>query len=132
MSDICFSEGQFYKQHIDEYIKNSMSYKQYKLLLDLWNKTGDEYIEFKSIGVSNPNGYTYNELFLFDIGCENGKYMPIYVQNINTSSPYALMRLDTNYDNEDDNFMSIEELKDMIIKEYDIKKICDLVIGRYN
>lgn len=128
MSKIHYSKGCFTKEHIDEYIKNSMSDKQYKIFINLWNDTKEEHIEFKSIGVSNANGYTYNELFLFDVGCENGKYMPVYVQNINTSSPYALMRLETDYDNEDDNFMSIEELKDMIMKGYDVIKICNLVM----
>jgi hypothetical protein len=132
MSNIYYSEGQFSKSQIDEYIKNSMSKKQYKILLNLWKNTDDKIIEFKSIGINNPNGYTYNELFLFDINDNDNKYMPVYVQNINTSSVYALMRLGTNYDDDDDenNFISIDDLKNMIIEGYNINKICDLVISK--
>jgi hypothetical protein len=132
MSNIYYSEGQFSKSQIDEYIKNSMSKKQYKILLNLWKNTDDKIIEFKSIGINNPNGYTYNELFLFDINDNDNKYMPVYVQNINTSSVYALMRLGTNDDDDDDenNFISIDDLKNMIIEGYNINKICDLVISK--
>jgi hypothetical protein len=127
MDTIYYTTGSFNREYIDEYIKGSMSNKQYKILTNIFQEF-EEYIEYKSFTISNSNGYSYNELFLFDINSQDNKYMPVYVQNINTSSPYALMRLETDYEDEEDKYISIDEFKNLIMEGYDIDKICSLIL----
>ena len=130
MEDIYYKEGQFTKEQFNEYIKGHMSNKQYKILDSLWSSLDnedDEFIEYKSITTSNENGHTYNELLLLDVNDINNKYMPVYIENINTSSLYALMRLYTDFEDDEDKYMSINDFKDLLMTNYDVSKICGLL-----
>jgi hypothetical protein len=148
IKNIYYTKGRFTIEQIDDYIKSHLTIKEYKLIDDMMKKMdhSDKYIDFLAINTSNPNGYTYNELLLLDISHPNSLYLSVYISNINTSSPYAIMRLYTNYDedeyfediNVDDvdeendsqintNTMTIDELKNCISKDYNIQKIINLV-----
>jgi hypothetical protein len=145
IKNIYYTKGRFTIEQIDDYIKSHLTIKEYKLIDDMLNKLdySDKYIDFLAINTSNPNGYTYNELLLLDISHPNSLYLPVYISNINTSSPYAIMRLYTNYDEDEDededdnkvdneeqinkNTMTIDELKNCISNNYNIQKIINLV-----
>jgi len=128
MRRIYLSEGYFTMEHINNYIKNHLTTKQYNLICNYFNNEFSENIYFKSITIGNENGYSYNELFLFDINNEDDKYMPVYIPNINTSSPYALMRLETNIESEEEEvYTNINEIKNIIMNGYNINKIIDII-----
>jgi hypothetical protein len=79
-----------------------------------------ELIEYYSIGCKSNRVACYSELWFLDINMDNickekGVLLPVYIPDINTSSPYSLAKCyynqDYNDDNQDeDNYKTIYEI----------------------
>ncbi len=59
----------------------------------------EKYVEAKTIYFKGMNQCYYTELILLDI---DSKYIPVLIENINTSSTYCLEKSYWEYDNEDE------------------------------
>ncbi len=102
----------FFDDFIRSHVQKNLQKKCDKILEDY------ELIEFYSIGCKSDKVACYSELWFLDINMDNickekGVLLPIYIPDINTSSPYSLARC--YYDNEDDNqnednYKTIEEI----------------------
>jgi len=88
----------------------------------------ERYFEYYSITTKGRKEYLYLELLLLDINHDSNKFFPIFISDINTSSPYALERCytDYDYDNSDSDsdsesdiesrYVHVEKLEQMMIK----------------
>jgi hypothetical protein len=87
----------------------------------------NEYLECRIFGLKGDEKYLYSELWLIDFESD-GQYFPIFLNNINTSSYYALESSSIiSYDNMIN--MNISEIKNSIHKRLDfgyVKNIFDL------
>lgn len=124
---IYYTKGSFTLEQFNDYIKNNLSTKEYKFLNNIWQNDEDTLIDFISITMPNEKGYMYNELLLLDIRFQECSYLPVYIENINTSSPYAFMR--SEFDEEIET-MELYDLKELIMKNYNIDKIVDIVLSK--
>ncbi len=100
------NQGIMDKSFFDSFIRHNIYSKK---LLQTCNKIFelDEFIEYYTICLDNNLQCHYNELWLLDI-CDNYKYFPVYIQNINTSSGYAASRC--GMDREEDYYMTLDEI----------------------
>lgn len=124
---IYYTRGSFSFEQFNDYIKDNLSTKEYKFLSNIWSNDEEAFIDFISITMPNEKGYMYNELLLLDINSEECSYLPVYIENINTSSPYAFMR--SSFDEENET-MELDDLKELIMKNYNIDKIVDIVLSK--
>ena len=105
-----FINKNFFDNYIKDHVQKNLQKRCDKILEDY------EFIECYSIGLKSECIACYNELWLLDINMdeiskEKGMYLPIFIENINTSSCYALERcsMDNNSINEE-NYKSLDEL----------------------
>lgn len=127
------STGRFGLDFFDNYIgsklsKNDMTIIK-KFISDL--DPEDRYFEYYSVSMKGREEYLYNELLLLDINHDSNKLFPVYLEDINTSSPYALERCYTDYDNSDTetNFINISKLEEMMVKNSHYQKIINNIIN---
>ena len=122
---------------MDEYIgyvdKISNSYANQYTETDIMNNLFDKIDDiYKTIHLdNNRDEYLYNELLLLDINDNFNKLFPVYLEDINTSSPYALERCYTDYDDYDSeiNFIDLSKLEEMMVKNSHYQKIINNVIN---
>lgn len=109
---------------LNGYLKNHIGKKGYKIILDTLKDLDDseKFMEIISFQFSGIKQYYYNEIILISI---NDKYIPVFVENINTSSPYALSRLYQDFEEDDDeiNDMELDEFVNCLFDFYDKDKI---------
>ena len=105
------NKGSIDKSFFDDFIRSHVQ----KNLQNRCDKMLEDYelIEYYSIGCKSDRVACYSELWFLDINMDNickekGVLLPIYIQDINTSSPYSLARYDDNQD--DDNYKTIDEI----------------------
>jgi hypothetical protein len=101
----------FFDDFIRSHVQKNLQKRCDKMLED------NELIEYYSIGCKSERVACYSELWFFDINMDNickekGVLLPIYIQDINTSSPYSLARCYYNQDDDDDvdNYKTIDEI----------------------
>lgn len=119
------SETTITKEDFNNYIADNAD----KKIKDFVKKISDEeYLECKRVSFEGRQKWLYDELWFIDINDQNGCYAPIIIQNINTSSPYA-MWTSCLYDRDDDDeeVQSLEENSD----EVDFDTILNLVSNGY-
>ena len=111
------NKGSIDKSFFDDFIRSNvqknLQKKCDKMLED------NELIEYYSIGCKSDRVACYSELWFLDINMDNickekGVLLPIYISDINTSSPYSLARCYYNQDyddnQDDDNYKTIDEI----------------------
>ena len=100
----------FFDDFIRSHVQKNLQKNCDKILEDY------EFIEYYSVGCKSDRVACYSELWFLDINMDNickekGVFLPIYIPNINTSSPYSLSRCNYNDDNQDvDNYKTIDEI----------------------
>ena len=106
-----------------------------KVIKKFVNSCSDEdFIECYCIKLPNDRntGYLYDELWLVDCCVENGGMIPLVVQNINTSSPYAFWECgiypDIDEDDEDsvNPELNVDGVKELVNDEY--VKVVDKIL----
>ncbi len=119
----CLNYSSMDKDFFDEYIKHHIITKDCKKLNKKINDIleAEGIIECYSIGLKSERVASYSELWFLDINLESGLYLPVFIQDINTSSYYALSRCNNqDFDNDDDtdydNFKSIDEILELCPK----------------
>ncbi len=98
----------FYKDFIVHHIQKNLQAKCNKIIND------SEFIECYSIGIKSDRQCSYSELWLLDINLNiNNKnyYLPIFIEDINTSSEYAMSR--SYLDNDEEVSKSLDEILNM-------------------
>jgi hypothetical protein len=115
------NKGCIDKSFFDDFIRSHVQ----KNLLKKCDKILEDYelIEYYSIGCKSDRVACYSELWFLDINMddickEKGVLLPIYIPDINTSSPYSLARCyynqdyddDNNQDKQDSDYKTIEEI----------------------
>jgi hypothetical protein len=107
------NEGSMDKTFFDEYIRHQIissgcKKKCDKILEDF------EFIEYYTIGLKSDRVACYSELWFLDINLDDNKYLPVLIEDINTSSYYSLSRcsMDNDYD-EDNNYKTIDEILEL-------------------
>jgi hypothetical protein len=109
------------KKDYNEYIRSN-SPKQLNKIID--KRDDEDFIEAYTIGLPNSSPVCYDQLWLIDAG---DKYIPVLIQNINTSSYFALWSCGIYHDedNVEDIKWSIDELIDFVGDEWrnGLKKI---------
>ncbi len=109
----CFNFGSMDKDFFDNYIKDHIQKNLHIKCNNILDNEG--FIEYYSIGIDSDRIACYSELWLLDINLDAGLYLPVFIENINTSSCYALSRCNMDND-DDDNFKSIDEILNMCPK----------------
>lgn len=139
--EVFYSFGTMTHDFWKEYIKPKMSKESLKTVTKMWSVL---HIKDKSLDyyvISLPiNKLYYQELWFLDIGIEN--YYVVLVDNINTSSPYALSRCDMDSENDcefDENsddpdhksqfVMNIESILQMVCALNDKEAIKNIIIN---
>jgi hypothetical protein len=93
----------FFTEYIREHIQTNLQKKCDKILEEI------DFIEYYSIGLKSDRIACYSELWFIDIiNLSNNKYLPVFIQDINTSSPYALSRCNM-IDNEEEEEKNTED-----------------------
>lgn len=118
------------KDNFNDFIKSDSD----KNIVKLFNKVDNEtYIDSYSIQFGDSNrGYIYHELWLFDLNFKDdpnyesneNTYYPVFIPNINTSSPYALWTCyfeDNDYTENDDDIKEMYWSFDKLINKINIK-----------
>lgn len=98
----------FFKDFILHNIQKNLQAKCNKIISDYG------FIECYSIGVKSSRDCYYSELWLLDINLNtnnNNYYLPIFIQNINTSSEYAMSKC--YLDNDEEVSKSLDEILNM-------------------
>ncbi len=101
----------------EKYLVNKLGKKLVSFIEKKFSDTDkeDRFIEGYSITFDSELSCCYNELFLLDVGFDDNKFLPIIVDGINTSSPYALTKCSIDsYDEDDIHEKTKEEIKEMI------------------
>jgi hypothetical protein len=103
------NQGSMDKIFFDEYIRIKCN----KNLQKKCNKILEDYdfIEYYSLGLKSDRIACYSELWFLDINLNDNKLLPIFIENINTSSCYSLARC--SMDNDDDNYKTIDEILEL-------------------
>ena len=110
----------FFNNYIRDHISSGCKKKCDKILED------NDFIEYYSIGLKSDRIACYSELWFLDINLNNNKYLPVFIEDINTSSYYSLSRCSLDYDNDDeDDYKTIDDILelcpvDVKTKIYDI------------
>ena len=78
-----------YESYLKPHISKSYNNKIYNLMRDYNDE--EWYLEYRNIYIDNPNnGETeFSMMWFLDINHEDGYYLPVYINRINTSSPFA-------------------------------------------
>ncbi len=119
------SETTITKEDFNNYIADNAD----KKIKDFVKKIGDEdYLECKRVSFEGRQKWLYDELWFIDINDQNGCYAPVIIQNINTSSPYA-MWTSSLYDRDDDEEDDEEEAQSL--EEVNFDTILNLVSNGY-
>ena len=96
--------------------------------IDTLEEDEDEYnIYCMKINLNGNYSYTYHELWLIDV---NDSYIPLIVEDINTSSPHALWSSSLINDHSDDEITD-DEFTDDDGKDKDFYRIIQLVNKKY-
>lgn len=129
-----YTLGTFDYIFFNDYIKQYLTQKELKIINNLWkNLYNDEkYIDYISIPLKGYRDYIYNELILLDVLNDDNLYMFVFVQNINTSSQYSLVKsqYDDNYDCSDDEDyqpLTLDIITNMLLPIYDKNKFRDTI-----
>ena len=130
--EINFNSGKFSEDVYKEYIKIYLSTKENNLAEIMLNSSEDKYIEYISIGLKSELSCCFNQLLLLKIYEMEYSYLPIFINNINTSSPFALMMLNTYDEDEDEKGITLLNLSKLINKNYDTTKIINMVKEQYS
>ena len=152
---VYYTKGRFNEELYNEYIKQHLTTKSNDMINTILNSNEieDRYINYISIGLKSDRPCSYSELLLLELDNNDSTYIPAIISNINTSSPYALMRTytddeddennedDENDENENENDnedknndkckMNLYDLKKLIMKNYDSTKIINYVLEKY-
>ena len=98
-----FNSGNIDKDFYENYIKNELS-KSAQKKMNIEFVDDESYIPYYSTYINNPTKFlssnTYSVLFLFDINLPNGKYLPVVIDYINTSSCLAMVMSEMNNDDD--------------------------------
>ena len=117
----------YIKDYIPSYIMKKLSNSWINIDID----TDDKFIDYKLISLAGHTDYTYTNLWLLDLEISDivGTYYAILIQNINTSSPYSMVKcsFDIDEEDEDDNYLTINQIVDMVCKYNNKEKIKELL-----
>lgn len=111
------NNGSFDFDFYDEYLRNQAHPFCNNTIDSLKNQYDDICIDYYSLTLKGNYEYTYNELWLLDINLPGNKYFPIFINEINTSSPYAMMR----------STMITDEIEKEVTKDHIMDLITDKV-----
>ncbi len=113
-----YTEGRIGLDFFNEYIKKRLHKQCLKKINQIWTNLNEDekYIEIKTIYFAGMNQCYYKELILLDV---DSKYIPVLIENINTSSPYCLEKSFWEYDDENDD-INKDKNKEKIIGEEEI------------
>ncbi len=106
------SETTITKEDFNNYLASHAD----KKIKEFVKKCDDEdYLECKRVSFEGREKWLYDELWFIDINDQNGCYAPIIIQNINTSSGYAmwtscLYERDDDEEDEEEEAQSLEEV----------------------
>lgn len=129
------SYGRFGLDFFDNYIRSKLSKNDMSIINKFISNLDpeDRYFEYYSISMKGREEYLYNELLLLDINDSSNKLFPVYLEDINTSSSYALERCYTDYDDDEYNsetdFITINKLEQIIIKNSHYQNIINNIIN---
>jgi hypothetical protein len=120
--------NEFIKYHLPKNIKN--------IIKEMWLKLEDEekHIEFFSISLKSELQCCYNQLLFLDCCLdEYNLYYVVYIRNINTSSAYALAScyIYDEEDEEDNNYLTIDEVLELVCKYNNKDEINKLLQENY-
>jgi hypothetical protein len=106
------NKGSIDKYFFDNYIRNHVQKNLQKRCDKILENY--EFIEYYSIGCKSDRITCYSELWFLDINIDNickekGVLLPVYIPDINTSSPYSLARC-YNQDEQEDDYKTIDEI----------------------
>jgi hypothetical protein len=99
---IYLDQGNLDKKFYYDYIRQHIQ-ERFQIICDKIFINEENFIEYYSTSINNNMLCYYNELWFLDIGDvfkENGIYLPVYIENINTSSYYSLAKSYINTDDE--------------------------------
>ena len=141
-TEIYYTNGTFNEELYNEYVKKHLTTTSNNLINNMLNsyEAEDRYINYISIGLKSDRPCSYSELLLLDLNNNESTYIPVLIININTSSPYALMKSNTDNDSDSNsdsdsniakNKMNLYDLKNLIMKNYNSTKIINYVIEKY-
>ena len=110
------NKGNIDKSFFDEYIKDHVQKNLHNKCNNILNNY--EFIEYYSIGLKSNRVACYSELWFLDINLKDNKLLPVYIENINTSSCYSLCRCNQtegsdNDDEDEDDYKTLEEILEM-------------------
>jgi hypothetical protein len=119
------SETTITKEDFNNYIADNAD----KKIKEFVKKCDDEdYLECKRVSFEGREKWLYDELWFIDINDKDGGYAPVIIQNINTSSAYA-MWTSCLYDRDDDEEDEEEEAQSL--EEVNFDTILNLVSNGY-
>jgi hypothetical protein len=106
------NKGSIDKYFFDNYIRNHVQKNLQKRCDKILENY--EFIEYYSIVCKSDRITCYSELWFLDINIDNickekGVLLPVYIPDINTSSPYSLARC-YNQDEQEDDYKTIDEI----------------------
>jgi hypothetical protein len=133
-----YTRGLINHDFFNDYLKKKLPKKSLDIIYNEWKNIDEESIQietltfyFKGMGLCY-----YTELILLDI---NDCYIPVLIENINTSSPYCLSKSyfeleddnDNNGDDDDDNNeshkMELNEICEKLHLIYNKQKFAELI-----
>ena len=136
-SKICCEKGTMTFDFWNKYIIKNVPSHIRKNIEKIWKDfddndfdDNDKCINYMVIGLPSDLQCCYSELWLLDLELvnEQSKYYATIIQNINTSSPYALERCYMQSDDEDDCvYYDIDEILGFISKHNNKEGIKDLL-----
>jgi hypothetical protein len=129
-----YTKGFINYEFFNNYIKNKLPKKCLETINSNWKNIDedDRQIDILTFYFNGMNSCYYTELILLDI---DNYYIPVLIENINTSSPYCLEKsyfeLD-NDDNDDDNIdktntMELDEICEKLYMIYNKQKFGELI-----
>lgn len=86
------NNGSFDYDFYNEYLRSNAHPYCNNAIDKLKEDYDDIVIDYFALSFKGNHEYTYSELWLIDINLPNNKYFPIFINEINSSSPYAMMR----------------------------------------
>jgi len=120
----------FFTEYIKDYMHNYVLKKLDKIWKDL--DVNDIFIDYKLVSLPGHKDYMYSHLWLLDLDLEEicGTYYAVLIQNINTSSPYSMVKCSFDIDEDENDVnsnLTINEIVDLVSKYNNKEKIKELL-----
>jgi len=125
-----YTEGRIGYEFFNEYIKSRLDKYSLKNINEFWKglENDDKYLEIKTIYFKGMNLCYYTELILLDV---DSKYIPVLIENINTSSPYCLEKnyweLDLDDEDSEEKYIKLKEINHNLFPIFNKEKFTQLI-----